>query len=59
MAYIQTKDKYDEPIFGVGGGGAYICKGNDFNLQSVKLITFLPFLQYKACILVYFMSCKM
>ena len=29
-----------------------------FNLQSVKL-TFLSFFQYKACILTFFMPCKM
>ena len=46
----------------VGGhiyGGAYIREEKTFNLQSVELITFLSFFQYKARILAYFTSCKM
>ena len=39
-------------------GGVYIREKKHFNLQCVKLITFL-FFQYKARISAYFTSCKM
>ena len=53
-ACTRTKDKFDGPIFGgsymrgVGWGWPYIWEEKHFNLQSVKLITFLSFFLYKA-----------
>ena len=56
--YIQTKDKFDGPIFGgLIYRGAYIWEEKDFNLQSIKL-AFLSFFHYKAIILAFFTSCK-
>ena len=59
--YIRTKDKFDGPLFRgrLIYGRAYIWDEKHFNLQSVKLITFLSFFQYKARILGYLTSCKM
>ena len=59
---MRTKDKFDGPIFAGGGliyWGAYIWEGEHFNLQSVKLLNFRSFLQYKARILAYFTVYKL
>ena len=49
---IRTKDKFDGPIFGVGGEGDYIREEKRFNLQYAEL-TFHYFLQYKGRILAF------
>ena len=58
--YIRTKDKFDGPLFRgrLIYGRAYIWDEKHFNLQSVKLITFLSFFQYKACIFPHFTSSR-
>ena len=46
-------------LMGVYSGGAYIREEKHFNLQSVKLITFVSFFQYKPHISAYFTLLKM